>query len=983
VNLFYDKVLANDLLKDFFADVDMDVLRAKQAAFMIKVLGGPDNYDGKDMATAHASLSDKGVSDEHFDAAIFCLQEALVELGVWGPTVEDVISVVESTREDVLGRSEAAIAAKSVSAVPAPVVETKPEVKAEDPAKKEGGAKESLASASIRVSVDVLENLMTMVSELVLTRNQLMQILREQEESDFAAPLQRLGLITSELQEGVMKTRMQPIGNAWAKLPRIIRDLCQELGKKMDLEMLGAETELDRQVLELIRDPLTHMIRNSADHGIEMPDVRVAAGKPETGKVILNAYHQGGHIIIQIKDDGAGLAVEKIKAKVIEKGLATEAELAEMPDPQIQAYIMRAGFSTAAAVTSVSGRGVGMDVVKTNIDNIGGTVELVSTEGQGTTFTIKIPLTLAIVSALIVECAKERFAIPQLSVLELVRSSAHSELAIEMINDTPVLRLRNKLLPLVSLREVLGLTVDEEEAETAPQAVTSQEEESLFERIGGAGAIDATVKLFYEKVLADDSLSEFFADVDMDVLGKKQGAFFTMALGGPNNYDGKDMRTSHASLVKRGLNEAHFDAVAGHLVSTLTELGVPAGLIDEVVAIVGSTKDDILGRDKPTQAEESKGQEVATKKDGALTQSGVGEQFIVVSQVGTYTFGIIVDKVFDTEEIVVKPVSPILRDITLFSGNTILGDGSVIMILDPNGIAAATGEQSAGEGHTDAATAADTLEGGSERASLLIFRAGDKSPKAVPLALIARLEEVQLDQVEITHGRPMVQYRGHLMPLIPIDEDYQMKTEGRQQVLVFSDRDHTMGLVVDEIIDIVEESANIELAAERPGILGSAIISEKATDMIDAGYYLTKAFPDWFGGTDIDAKGNGEGRRILLVDDSPFFRNLLTPMLSVAGYDVTTAEDGQAALEMCDHGLDIDLIVSDIEMPGMNGFEFAQAVRSGSKWKDIPIVALSSRTSQKDIDRGREVGFSDYVSKTDRDGLLQTLAETLGVTGDA
>jgi len=201
--------------------------------------------------------------------------------------------------------------------------------------------------------------------------------------------------------------------------------------------------------------------------------------------------------------------------------------------------------------------------------------------------------------------------------------------------------------------------------------------------------------------------------------------------------------------------------------------------------------------------------------------------------------------------------------------------------------------------------------------------------------------------------------------------------------MVFSDRDNTMGLVVDEIIDIVEESANVELAGERPGILGTAIIAEKATDMIDAGYYLTKAFPDWFGGTDLDATGNGEGRRVLLVDDSPFFRNLLTPMLSVAGYDVTTAEDAKKALEMCENGLDIDLIVSDIEMPGMNGFEFAQAVRSGSRWKDIPIVALSSRTSQKDIDRGREVGFSDYVSKTDRDGLLQTLSETLGVTGDA
>ena len=306
-------------------------------------------------------------------------------------------------------------------------------------------APQQAAGQTIRVTVDVLEDLMTLVSELVLTRNQLLQLARGQDDSGFTVPLQRLSHITSELQEGVMKTRMQPIGNAWNKLPRLVRDLSQELHKKIELTMLGAETELDRQVLELIKDPLTHMVRNSGDHGLEAPADRRAAGKSETGRITLNAFHEGGHIILEISDDGRGLPVDRIKAKVIANNLATEAELATMSDAQIQRFIFRAGFSTAAQVSAVSGRGVGMDVVKTNIEKIGGTIDLKSIPGQGTTFTIKIPLTLAIVPALIVGCAGERFAVPQISVVELVRASDTSEHRIEQISDTAV---QVRVLPL-------------------------------------------------------------------------------------------------------------------------------------------------------------------------------------------------------------------------------------------------------------------------------------------------------------------------------------------------------------------------------------------------------------------------------------------------------------------------------------------------------------------------------------------------------
>ena len=316
---------------------------------------------------------------------------------------------------------------------------------------------DKVANQSIRVNVDTLEHLMTMVSELVLTRNQLLEISRRNDDTEFKVPLQRLSNVTAELQEGVMKTRMQPIGNAWQKLPRIVRDLAGELHKQIELEMHGADTELDRQVLDLIKDPLTHMVRNSADHGLETPAERAASGKPEQGTIRLSAYHEGGHILICIADNGRGLNTERIKAKAISNGLVSEAELEKMTEAQIHKFIFAPGFSTAAAITSVSGRGVGMDVVRTNIDQIGGTIDVKSVAGEGSSVTIKIPLTLAIVSALIVEAAGDRFAIPQLAVVELVRARANSEHRIERIKDTAVLRLRNKLLPLMHLKKLLKI----------------------------------------------------------------------------------------------------------------------------------------------------------------------------------------------------------------------------------------------------------------------------------------------------------------------------------------------------------------------------------------------------------------------------------------------------------------------------------------------------------------------------------------------
>ena len=807
-------------------------------------------YEGRDGADASATdASGDSATGESEDAAAG---------GYPGESAGNIskaeLDALEAAFQNTPGPEMEAPAAETTPvAAPEPAPEAAAP-KAEEPVATEAKGP-SLAAQSLRVNVDVLENLMTMVSELVLTRNQLMQIQRSEGETEFSAPLQRLNLVVSDLQEGVMKTRMQPIGNAWAKLPRIIRDLSMELKKKIDLEMIGQDTELDRQVLELIKDPLTHMVRNSGDHGIEDPQTRLAAGKPEIGKIVLKAFHEGGHIIIQIIDDGKGLAQDKIKAKILANGLASEDELADMSAQQINQFIFKAGFSTAEKVTSVSGRGVGMDVVRTNIEKIGGSIELKSEEGKGSTFTIKIPLTLAIVSALVVEAAGEKFAIPQLSVRELVMTSRDKNSDIEQINGAPVFRLRDRLLPLVSLSDLLKIHL--------PHAKTADESEEI-------------------------------------------------------------------------------------------EAG------DNVV-----------------QLEEAR------------------NQYIIVSQVGTFDFGIIVDKVFDTEEIVVKPVANILRDIDLFSGNTILGDGSVIMILDPNGIAKQAGELETSNADDEAQQ--EDLANSLQKTSLLLFQAGDETPKAVPLSLVARLENVELDKVEHSSGQMLVQYRDQLMPLIPFNAGVQVGHEGEKPVLVFADKGISMGLIVDEIIDIKEEHINVQLEGNQAGLMGSAIIDGRATDVVDVAHYLQNINATWFkdhgdepyskegasarvGEANAGLNGSGAGltgkQKVLLVDDSAFFRNMLTPVLSVAGYEVTSLESPAEALNLCDQGASFDIIISDIEMPDIDGFEFAQKLKESS-WQDTPLVALSSHATPEDISRGMEVGFQKYVAKFDRDTLLTTMSQAL------
>ena len=662
------------------------------------------------------------------------------------------------------------------------------------------------STATIRVSVDVLENLMTTVSELVLARNQMHQIVRGVEDSALKTPLQRLSSVTAELQEGVMKTRMQPVGDAWKKLPRIVRDATQDLGKKIRLLQDGEDTELDRQVLELIKDPLTHMIRNSCDHGIETPEVRKAAGKPEQGTIKLSAYHEGGAIIIKIADDGAGLSPSKIRAKAIEKGVATAEELEQMTEAQIQRFIFAPGFSTAAKVTNLSGRGVGMDVVRTNIEQIGGSIDLTSEVGKGTTFIIKIPLTLAIVSALIIKAGGARFAAPQLSVRELVRVGPGSPVEVESINGAKIIRLRERLLPVIALNSVLSRRLDE----------------------GGE-------------------------------------------------------------------------------------------------------------------------------------MSG----YVIVLEAAGRRMGLVVDDVLDTEEIVVKPLSGPLRSISVFSGATILGDGSVIMILDPNGLAQETAMEPEKQDEDAAESASDALAAGA-RQRLLLVRAGGAEPKAVPVSLITRLEDFDVQTIERVDGRHVVQYRGRLLPLAHAGGYDGFKAEGRQPVLVFSEDGKSAGVAVDEILDVVEETLDLEMGSERPGVIGSAVIKGKATEVLDIAWHMERA---WAGAPQRAPIKPGARSAVLLVEADAFSRRMLAPLLAAAGYDVTVAGGLHEARDAAQMGAHYDVMVGDPlalrRLADEGYFRDTPRLGVGENAYGVPMdgfVAVMDRA-----DRGGLIAMLDRAARTERD----------------
>jgi two-component system chemotaxis sensor kinase CheA len=542
----------------------------------------------------------------------------------------------------------------------------------------------SAGDSTIRVDVALLDKLMTRVGELVLARNQILQHAGRIDDAEFISTAQRLNLITTELQEGVMKTRMQPIGNVWAKFPRVVRDLASQLGKQVRIEMEGKETELDKTIVEAIKDPLTHLVRNSVDHGIESPEARRVAGKVEEGCLLLRAYHEGGQVNIEITDDGAGLNLDRIRKKAVEKGLIGAEQAARMSEREATQLILLPGFSTAEQVTSVSGRGVGMDVVKTNIEKIGGTLDVQSRAGQGTTVNIKIPLTLAIIPALIITNDGDRYAIPQASLLELVRLDENeSKDGIEYIHGAPVYRLRGKLLPLVYLSERLGLSSD---AYSCRQA----------------------------------------------------------------------------------------------------------------------------------------------RADGDSVN-------IVVLRADERQFGLIVDKVNDTEEIVVKPLGKQLKGIAEYAGSTIMGDGGVALILDVKGLAVATGlnaELHRRVADVERAAVVRNLQ------TVLIVDVGDKRRFALPTSMIDRLERISTSIIEQAGGQEVIQYRGAVLPILRLaevlDGDVAASASDEElQIIVYRDELFGFGLAVNRIVDIAEAELPPSKATPKDGFaLGSIVVQGHVTDVL-------------------------------------------------------------------------------------------------------------------------------------------------------
>jgi two-component system chemotaxis sensor kinase CheA len=565
-----------------------------------------------------------------------------------------------------------------------------------DAAPVQAPSRAAVREGSVRVDVVLLDKLMNLVGELVLARNQVLQFANTAHDPAIAASSQRLNLITTELQESVMKTRMQPIGNIWSKFPRTVRDVATSCGKQVRIEMIGQETELDKTIIEAIKDPLTHLVRNSVDHGIESPEARVAAGKRAEGCLTLRAYHQGGQVNIEISDDGAGLDQEKIRRKAVERGQLSAEKAAQLSEREILNLIFLPGLSTAETITNVSGRGVGMDVVKTNIEKIGGTVEVQSAAGVGTTVKTKIPLTLAIIPGLVVRSGGERFVIPQVSLIELVRINGDaSRMGIEMVHDVPVYRLRGRLLPLLYLDLELQIS-------KAPP-------DSAFE---------------------DDAV------INMVVL----------------QADGRQ-------------------------------------------------------------------------------------------------FGLIVDEIKDTEEIVVKPLERRLKALKAFAGATIMGDGLVALILDVLGLA-----QRAGiilEIHDRAVTAAASEDKAAtaEMQTFLVFVGPDDARMAISLDVLARLEEFPASQVEKSGAESVIQYRGEILPLVYLNAALEERRQSSRnahafaaeadvkertlQVLVCNHDGHAMGLVVERIVDIIEDRADVKSPATRKGVLYAAVIEDRVTELLD------------------------------------------------------------------------------------------------------------------------------------------------------
>ncbi|WP_022855789.1 chemotaxis protein CheW [Thermodesulfobacterium thermophilum] len=673
-----------------------------------------------------------------------------------------------------------------------------------------------LTETHIKVDVKLLDQLMNLAGELVLARNRVVQLSQKIMDDDLTRSVQALSMITTEMQETIMKTRMQPIGTVFNKFPRIVRDLAKSLGKKVNLHLEGTETELDRSIIEAIKDPLTHLVRNAIDHGIEPPEVRVQVGKREEGTVYLRAYQEGGQVVIEIEDDGKGIDVEKIRKKAIEKGFMTAEEAQKARESDLLALIFKPGFSTAEKVTQVSGRGVGMDVVKTNIEKLGGTIEINTIYGKGTTVRVKIPLTLAIIPALIVKSGGYKYAIPQVNLKELVSVDPDKDLL--KVGSTDFYRLRGEIIPVLKLSEILR-------------------------------------------------------------------------------------QSSNGEVLSKNL---------------------------------------------------------------------------VILTTGERVLGLLVDEILNSEEIVVKPLGKWFKDIPVYSGATIMGDGALALILDVVGLSKFIGlsvEEVEKRLDVDRITIKTSKD---ETYFLLLFDVG-QDRLALPIALISRLDKVKADGLQIVGGKEVIIYEDQVVPVIRLENYLPLQGLPYQDsyiVLFFTERSKTCAILCSSIVDTIETTLEIEEGLyNNPGILGHKIIDGKTVLFIDIYKVIEMYDPEWFV---VKLKEEVHtAKRILLAEDSPFFRNMMKNYLEAMGFEVECVENGREAIEKLHNDPNFDLVITDIEMPEMDGFELLKELRGNPQFKNLPVIVVTALAGEEVKRKVFEFGANGYEVKLQRDQVLERIKQLL------
>jgi len=695
---------------------------------------------------------------------------------------------------------------------------------------------------SIRVNVKIIDQLMTLAGELVLARNQLLQGVGSGCMTSIDAISQRMDLVTTDLQDTIMATRMQSIGIVFRKFQRIVRDLSMILGKDVNLVLAGEDVELDKTIIEAISDPLIHLVRNALDHGIEMPEERRKAGKPLAGTLVLSALHKAGQVLIEITDDGAGIDTRAIRRKARDLGIYTPAQLNEMSDQSLVQLIFKAGFSTASEVSDLSGRGVGMDVVHANLSKLSGVIDVETKKGKGTTVRITLPLSLAIIPALLVSIGEEQYAIPQHNLVELVRVPLHeADKKIEQIGGASVLRLRGELLPLVDLSELL-------------------------------------------------------------------------------------LRSTGSSYSEDGEAESQRDAIN--------------------IAVVAA---------------------------------------------GEFQYGLIVESLLDSAEIVVKPLGKHLRNCRVYAGATILGSGRVALILDILGISqeVCVSSQTAIEMERRAAAAADE-EQDSDVRTLLVVENGPGEQIALPLGLVGRIERIHRSRIKNVAGRRMIRYGDGNLPVLAVEDVAEVLPREDTDyafVIQFRTRDRDAGLVVSRIVDIIETDAPMDRVTLRQrGILGSLVAHDKITLVVDPQEIADHVL---FNGESAEERTKFEEKKspdverkstVLVVEDSPFFLAQIRNLIADEGYQVLTAENGFEAYSVLDgRPDDVDLVLTDIEMPVLDGFGLAEKIRSDDRLRSIPVIAITTLMDQESMERGKSAGFDEYMVKLDGEEVVKRCRHYLSI----